>query len=143
MTANLENKIVKIELLEMILSKGCKILNVSNSTIIGSLSSEMKSQLRVLDLSFTVPNGNFQAIIKCCQELKDVDLGYINEDEGLSEEDLELLAEKIPPNVEKLNLSHQDVKDDYVKILLRRCSKTLITGPLQDGIMFMVVTFMS
>ena len=79
-----------------------------------------------MDLSFTVPNGNFQAIIKCCQELKDVDLGYINEDKGLSEEDLELLAEKIPPNVEKLNLSHQDVKDDHVKILLRRCNKTLI-----------------
>ena len=49
-TANLEKKIVKTELLEMLLSKGCKILNISNSTIIGSLSSDMKSQLRVLDL---------------------------------------------------------------------------------------------
>ena len=50
-TANLEKKIVKTELLEMLLSKGCKILNISNSTIVGSLSSNIKSQLRVLDLS--------------------------------------------------------------------------------------------
>ena len=53
-------------------------------------------------------------------QLEDVDLGYINEDEGLLDEDLELLAEKISPNVEKLNLSPQDVKDDNIKILLRR-----------------------
>ena len=51
MTANLANKIVKTELLEMILSKGCEILNISNSTIIGSFSSNMESQLRALDLS--------------------------------------------------------------------------------------------
>ena len=50
-TANLEKKIVKTELLELILSKGCKILNISDSTIAGSLSSIIKSQLRVLNLS--------------------------------------------------------------------------------------------
>ena len=49
--ANLEEKIVKTELLELILSKGCKILNISNSTIVGSFSSNLKSQLRVLNLS--------------------------------------------------------------------------------------------
>ena len=43
--ANLEEKIVKTELLELILSKGCKILNISDSTIAGSLSSTIKSQL--------------------------------------------------------------------------------------------------
>ena len=49
--AILENKVVKTELLELILSKGCKILNISNSTIIGRLSSNMKSQLKILKLS--------------------------------------------------------------------------------------------
>ena len=49
--ATLEEKIVKTELLELILSKGCKILNISNFTIVGSLSSNIKSQLRVLNLS--------------------------------------------------------------------------------------------
>ena len=44
-TANLEKKIVKTELLEMLLSKGCKILNISNSNIVGSLNSNIKSQL--------------------------------------------------------------------------------------------------
>ena len=65
-TANLEKKIVKTQLLEMILLKGCKNLNLSNSTIVGHLRSNMISprrhvatagsrnminQLRVLDLS--------------------------------------------------------------------------------------------
>ena len=50
-TANLEKKIVKTELLEMILGKGCKILNLCDSTILGSLSFSMKSQVRVLNLS--------------------------------------------------------------------------------------------
>ena len=50
-TANLVKKIVKAELLEMILSKGCKSLNISNSTIVGSLSSKSKYKLKALDLS--------------------------------------------------------------------------------------------
>ena len=50
-TANLEKKIVKTELLEMILRKGCRTLNLSCSTILGSLSSNIKSQLTVLKLS--------------------------------------------------------------------------------------------
>ena len=50
-TANFEKKIVKTELLEMILKKGCRTLNLSCSTILGSLRSNMKSQLRVLNLS--------------------------------------------------------------------------------------------
>ena len=50
-TVNLEKKIVKTELLEMILSKGCQNLNLSNATIVGSLSLNDESQLRVLDFS--------------------------------------------------------------------------------------------
>ena len=51
LTANLEKKIVKTDVLEMILNKGCKILNISNSTIVGNLRPSIKSQLRVLNLS--------------------------------------------------------------------------------------------
>ena len=51
LTANLVKKIVKSELLELILSKGCKILNISNSTILGHLSSNIKSQLSVVNFS--------------------------------------------------------------------------------------------
>ena len=67
---------MKTELLEMILSKGCKILNLSNSTILGSLSSNLKSQLIVLNLSGNLngkwPSGaeNFDVIEEllssCC-----------------------------------------------------------------------------
>ena len=150
-TANLERKIVKTELLEMILKKGCKILNICHSSILGSLSANIKSHLRVLKFSQPVcdrvtvtgqccdcgekagaleelllsccslqhlhmegvnispkmavsickngktlqilnlncssfyeatvshPNNCLQEIIKCCQELKEVDLAYVNE----------------------------------------------------------------
>ena len=193
--ANLVKKIVKTELLEMILSKGCKILNLSNSTIVGSLSSNMKHNLRSLDLSqstkpgsrmrmaycqentavlvkllyscnslqylnmeglritpkmaasickngktlqglnlnhsyiierynaldYTVPNWNLQAIIKCCQELKE--LTFTNQPKLIHSHGLEFLAKTISPNVVKLNLSYTDVDDDNVKTLLRRCNK--------------------
>ena len=46
----LKKKIVKTELLELILGKGCTILRISNSTILGSLNSNIKSKLRVLKL---------------------------------------------------------------------------------------------
>ena len=50
-TVNLEKKIVKAELLEMILIRGCKNLNFSDSTIIGSLSANTESQFKDLVLS--------------------------------------------------------------------------------------------
>ena len=211
-TANIKKKIVKVKLLELILIKGCKILNIYNSTIVGRLSSNLENQLTVLkfsqfswgfprrglpdpvchkenidilerllfscsflqslemrglcitskmavsickngktlqvlnlDNSFVhqsaypfganhildrniVPNGNLQAIIKCCQELKEVDLNYVNGSKGLSGVDIELLVNNINPNVEKLNLRHHDVEDDQVKILLSRCNKIKALG---------------
>ena len=64
-TANLEKKIVKTELLEMILGKGCRILNLRNSTILGSLSSNIKSQLTVLKLSRPIFNQGFKNYFDC------------------------------------------------------------------------------
>ena len=62
-TASLNNKVVKTELLELILCKGCKILNISNSTIVGHFSSIIKSpifksQLKELDLSQSALTGS-------------------------------------------------------------------------------------
>ena len=197
-TACLVKKIVKTELLEMILTKGCKILNISHCTIVGSLSSNVTSQLRSLGLSHSawtwngfdlktnvdvfeellfsccslqhlkmegillnnkmaasickngktlqvlnlnhsyvhdpwrILNENFQAMIKCCQELKEIGLAHMNHSCGLSNIDdnlefvdnLETLAKNISPNVVKLNLSHQyGIEDYHIKILLSRCSK--------------------
>ena len=207
LTANLQDKIVKTELLELILIKGCKILSISNSTIVGCLSSNINSNLKVLNLSQstwglpkviglakpmyrlknidvleqllfscsslqqleidgfcitskmaasickngktlqtlnlnhsfvyestyphstnyrlddTVPNGSLQVIIKSCQELKEVNLDYINGKEGLSEVDLEFFAKNITTNIEKLNLVNHGVDDDQVELLLSRCNK--------------------
>ena len=181
MTVNFEKKIVKTELLEMVLRKGCQILNLCNTTILGNLSSNIKSQLRVLKLSrpgfcmhgdsvcdcdaleellfsccslqhlvisagILTPKmvetickngktlqilnlncsdlGNYlQEIIQCCQELKEVDLAYVNYGGGITHDDLGFLAEDITPNVEKLNLSSSLIIGYHVKTLLGRCNK--------------------
>ena len=81
MTVTLEKKIVKTELLELILGKGCTILIISNSTILGSLDSNIKSQLRVLNLSQTVTDYTncihrspiidvLEELISCCCSLQ-------------------------------------------------------------------------
>ena len=69
MTVNIEKKIVKTELLEMILGKGCMILNITDSDIDGSLSSNLKSQLRVLNFSRLVGAWPAQ---ECCIENIDI-----------------------------------------------------------------------
>ena len=201
--ANFEEKIVKTELLELILSKGCKILNISNSKIVGSWGSNIKSQLRVLNLSqfnpgfpnaqvnyeenidaleallfsccslqhlklkclritpkmavsickngntlqtlhlnhsfidessyplyidYNVHVGNFEAIIKSCQELKEVDLNFLSNkpnyvEGGLTDDRLEFLAKNITPNVETLKLRNHDFLFDHFKTLLSRLKK--------------------
>ena len=64
-----------------------------------------------------------QAIIKGCQELKEIDLAHVDETNGLQPVDLAFLVRNISPNVEKLNLSSSAIKDEAVEILLRRCNK--------------------
>ena len=190
-TANLEKKIVKTELLGMILQKGCRILNLCQSTIHGSLSLNKQSELRVLNLSqphctinadceycecrenteileeilfsccflqhlviedvFLSPkmassichNGNtlqilnlkgsyldepnLQEIIRCCQNLKEVDLAY--EYKKYGNEYFDFLAKNMPPNVKKLNLGNNLITDDEVQILLSRCKKIKAVNP--------------
>ena len=74
----------------------------------------------------------WQEIFICCQELKEVDLAYVNYGVGLIDEDVEFFVKNIPPNVdvERVNLSScpQDplwpsFYDDHVEILLRRCNR--------------------
>ena len=79
--------------------------------------------ITVYELDYFVPNRNFPAIIKNCQELKEVDLNFINDVGNLSRDDLEFLAKNISTNVEKLNLSYLNFNDYHAKILLSRCNK--------------------
>ena len=73
-TANLKKKTVKTELLEMILRKGCRTLNLSHSEIRGILSSNIKSQLRVLNLSPILSSGEktlvLEELLSSCSSLK-------------------------------------------------------------------------
>ena len=71
MTVNLEKKSVQTELLEMILEKGCRHLNLCDSEILGSLSSHIKSQLRVLNLSLILSSPEEtlvleELLLSCC-----------------------------------------------------------------------------
>ena len=62
-TANLEKKIVKTELLEMILRKGCRTLNLICSTILGSLSSNSVNSLKIVWLRLVMyETGRFRRI---------------------------------------------------------------------------------
>ena len=203
MTVTLEKKIVKTELLELILGKGCTILKIFNSTILGRLSPNIRSQLRVLNMSHPVAwnciqrplnidvsekllfsscsiqhlamkgvrltpkmaqgicrnyktlqilNLNYSSvtelsnpfvdeisyleeILKCCQELKEVNFSEV---EGFQNDDLEVLVKNIPPNVEKLSLSRVNVTDDHVKILLSRCKKMKLIS-IKVGSVFQIM----
>ena len=177
MTVNIEKKTVKTELLEMILGKGCMILNITDSDIDGSLSSNVKSQLKVLKLTQVELGWSYCAseyidniekllfsccslqhlameglkitpkmtdsickngktlqildlkfcessflhqILEFCEELKQVNFSDV---EGHSDDDIQVLVENIPSNVEVLNLGSLDFMDDDVKFLLSRCNK--------------------
>ena len=187
-TVNLERKIINTEILEMILRKGCKILNLHHCTIVGRLSLKIKSQLKflnfqscstwideddeetpfleellssccslqhlvigrlsltpkmaasickngktlqILNLDSIIPPRHvashhvnyFQEIIRCCQELKEVDLGHEDIERDFNA-DLDFLVRNISPNIEKLRyLSGGEPMDHNLQILLRRCNK--------------------
>ena len=88
--------------------KTLQVLNLNNSHVVEFHSQNLKS-------------SNLQAIIKCCQELKE--LAFIKGNKWLHDDDLEFLVKNISPNVVKLNLSKHDLNDNNVKILLSRCNK--------------------
>ena len=133
MTASLEKKIVKTELLEMILEKGCMALKISNCYILGSLSSNIKSQLRTLNLSkyfkstLTWPVSDntdiFEELIFSCCFLQHLTI------EGFPI--TPKMREGICNNgktLETLNLSGFDITDNHVKLLLIRCNKIKALG---------------
>ena len=124
-TVYLEKKIMKTELLEMILGKGCMALKISDCTILGSLSSNIKSQLRILDLSgstLTWPVTDtidiFEELLFSCCFLQHLTI------EGLR------ITRKMRNSIcnngktlETLKLSCFDITDNHVKLLLIRCNK--------------------
>ena len=175
---NLSGKKVKPELLEVILNKECKTLNLSNTTILGSLSlvyqksklKDLKSNLTDLNLSISGENiqvsekilatccsleklvierleitpkmaasicqngkslkilnmydsisdqSSYSKIIKCCQEIKEVDLAQIKKNRTM----FEFVSENISPNIENLNMSKNFLMDSHISLLLSRCTK--------------------
>ena len=75
-TVNLSGKYVKTDLIEIVLNKGCKSLNLSDSFIWGNdLNLVQKSQLRKLDLSnCCVLCSDLEELFESCQYLKNLSL---------------------------------------------------------------------
>ena len=112
-TGNLEKKIVKAELIEVILSKGCKILNISDSTIVGSLTLSKESQLRVLDFSQSTwawpPSreniGVLQKLLISCRSLQSLEMKNICLTPAIA-----INICKNGKTLKKLNMNHSVVK---------------------------------
>lgn len=80
--------------------------------------------LQILDLyQCDGDQSGYLQIIKCCQELKQLDLQNGFPDEELSDECLEFIATHVSQNVETLDLSDLPIKDNHIKVLLIRCKK--------------------
>ena len=74
---NLSEKIVKTELLEIILEKGCKSLDLSNFIIFGSFIMHQKSWLRDLYLSFCEENiVVLEEILESCCSLEKLEIAW-------------------------------------------------------------------
>ena len=73
---NLSKKIVKTELLEIILNKGCMSLNLSKSTILGSLSLDKESQLRNLNLDDCTNIEVLEELLASCYSLEKLEMQY-------------------------------------------------------------------
>ena len=73
---NLSKKIVKTELLKLILDKGCKSLNLSNSIILGSLNLDKESQLRNLNLDNCTNIEVLEELLASCYSLEKLEMKY-------------------------------------------------------------------
>ena len=102
-------------------------LDIQNWTITPKVAASVcqnNKTLQTLNLSWCDDDGPadepcYLQIIKCCQELKEIELE--NESGFYGDIGLEFLAKNISPNLEVLNLSNLDVTDNHVRILLSRC----------------------
>ena len=79
-TVNLSGKYVKTDLIRTVLDKGCKNLNLSDSSIWGNLSLIQNSQLKELDLSncrattYYSTSGVSEELVKSCDSLQKLSL---------------------------------------------------------------------
>ena len=122
MTANFVKKIVKTELLEVILSKGCKVLTISNCTIVGHLSSNIKSQLRALEWTGKLGGTAYckenievvEKLLLSCRTLQRLKMEGI-----LLTPKMALSISKNGKTLQVLNMNHSYVIDHYDSTLHR------------------------
>ena len=124
-TANLAKKILKTELLEMILSKECKTLNISDSTIVGRFSSNIKSQLRTLDLSQSARTARTLPDLKHSEEAIEIleellfsccSLQHLNLEGLLLTPKMAVSICKNGKTLQVLNLNHVETFLDYDRL---------------------------
>ena len=127
---NLSQKIVKTELLELILNKGCISLNLSNSNIVGRLSLLGKSQLRNLNLNDCTNIDVLEELVASCYFLERLEMKYAT------------IAPEMAPcicqnnkTLQILNLYYSvGLQDNYLKII-KFCQelKQVYFGRINDG----------
>ena len=126
-TVNLSGKYVKTDLIITVLDKGCKNLNLSDSSIWGNLSLIQNSQLRELDLSncrattyYSTSGVSEELLVKSCD---------------YSLQKLSLIGLKFTPQMvssicknsqtlQLLNLYYSNLEEEwYCKIIIKTCRK--------------------
>ena len=115
---NLSKKIVKTELLEMILNKGCMSLNLSKSIILGSLSLDKESQLRNLNLDDCTNIEVLEELLASCYSLEKLEMQYAT----ISLQ----MAASIQQNgktLQILNLYYSFVQQNNYLDIIRDCQK--------------------
>ena len=98
--------------------------NLSTFSMIANLCRQNKQTLRVLYLSvhhyfLNSDSDLIQDIFFSCSELREVSII----DEKLNQDSINYLVNNLSPNVEKLQLDMRDIKDEQVKVLVKRCNK--------------------
>ena len=124
-----------IEVFEEILASCFSLvkLGIAGFTITPKMAASIcqnEKTLQKLNLSSSMCDQfSYLQIIKCCQELKEIDLSCsLHDYEEISDDCLQSIAKLISPNVEILDLSYLEVMDNHVKILLSRCNKIKSLG---------------
>ena len=122
-----EDCFTSVGVVEEILASCCSLqkLVMPESSMTPKMAASIcqnRKTLQILDLyQCSGDQPGYLQIIKCCQELKELDLQNGFYDEGLSDGCLEFIVRHVSQNVEILDLSDLCIKDNHVKVLLTRC----------------------
>ena len=123
-TVNLSGKYVKTDLIITVLDKGCKNLNLSDSSIWGNLSLIQNSQLRELDLSncrattYYSTSGVLEELVKSCDSLQKLSLIGLK----FTPKMVSSIC-KNSQTLQLLNLYYSNLEEEWYCKIIKTCSQ--------------------